>query len=124
MSPSLTRRARSLGQRGEQLAVEYLQAQGYAILERNWRCPSGEIDIVASHNGVLVFVEVRTRRAVHFGTPEESITPRKRSRLVAAAYTYLQEADLTESNWRIDLVAIEVAPDGAVRRLTVVRYAV
>lgn len=124
MSPSLTRRARWLGQRGEQLAVEYLQTQGYAILARNWRCPSGEIDIVASHNGVLVFVEVRTRRAARFGTPEESITARKQSRLIAAAYTYLQEAGLTEADWRIDLVAIEMAPDGAVRRLSVVRHCI
>jgi len=124
MPPSLTRRARWLGQRGEQLAAEYLQAQGYTILARNWRCPSGEIDIVARHGDILVFVEVRARRAARYGTPEESITPRKRSKLVAAAYTYLQEAELTESNWRIDVVAIELASDGAVRRLNVVQYAI
>jgi hypothetical protein len=65
---------RQLGRRGEDLATAYLRQQGYVILARNWRCPVGEIDIVAREGEILAFVEVRTRRGDRFGTPEESIT--------------------------------------------------
>ena len=79
-----------LGQRGEELARTRLVKMGYTILEINHRSGSGEIDVVAEQEGTLVFVEVRTRRGNAFGTPEESVTPRKRSRMVDAAQAYLQ----------------------------------
>ena len=92
---------RRLGRVGEEMATRTLQEAGLTILERNWRCRAGEVDIIAQerapdlvHGGEihewLVFVEVRTRGGGLFGTPEESLTPQKLERLVAAAQSYLQ----------------------------------
>ena len=113
----------ALGARGEVAARTYLQRRGYAIEATNYRCRWGEIDIVASQGGVLVFVEVRTRRGDAFGSPQESITPRKRERLVLAAQHYLQEHSV-EPHWRIDLVAIEADGRGVVRRIQHIENAV
>ncbi len=116
---------RKLGQRGEEIAAGYLRQQGYTILARNWRCPAGEVDIVAREGETLAFVEVRTRRAgSRLGTPEESVTPRKQARMVEVAQTYLQEAGLGDVAWRLDVVAIEVGGRGEVTRLDLIRYAV
>ena len=96
-----------LGQRGEDIAAAHLrEEQGYQILARNWRCPAGELDIVAREGETLAFVEVRARRGDRYGTPEESITPAKQAKLVELAQTYLQENDLSDENWRIDVVAL------------------
>ena len=116
---------RKLGQRGEEIAAEHLRQQGYTLLARNWRCPAGEVDIVAREGETLAFVEVRTRRAgSRLGTPEESVTPRKQARMVEVAQTYLQEAGLDDAAWRIDVVAIEVGGRGEVTRLNLIRCAV
>jgi putative endonuclease len=116
---------RQLGQRGEEVAAEHLRQQGYAILARNWRCPAGEVDIVAREGETLAFVEVRTRRAGgRLGTPEESVTPRKQARMVEVAQTYLQEAGLDDAAWRLDVVAIEVGRRGEVTRINLIRCAV
>ncbi len=113
-----------LGQRGEEIAAGYLQAEGYIILARNWRCPVGELDIVAREGETLVFVEVRTRRGNRFGTAEESITPAKQAKLVELAQTYLQEACLTDQNWRIDVMAVDIDRRGRLKRLNLIRNAV
>ena len=115
---------RRLGRCGEEIAASYLQKQGYFILARNWRCSTGELDIVAREGGTLAFVEVRTRRGDRFGTPEESITPNKQAKLVELAQTFLQESDLTDENWRIDVVAVEMDQRGRVKRLNLIRNAV
>jgi len=115
---------RRLGQQGEAIAARHLQRCGYVILARNWRCPAGEIDIVARDGPTTVFVEVRARRSRRFGTPEESITASKQARLVAAAQTYLQEAGNPETAWRIDVVAIEMGARGQVERLNLIQGAV
>jgi putative endonuclease len=115
---------RKLGRHGEDRAAAYLKRQGYAILARNWRCPLGELDIVAREGETLVFVEVRARRSDRLGTPEESITPAKQARLVELAQTYLQETGQSDQDWRIDVVAIEVGRQGEVKRLNLIRNAV
>ena len=115
---------RRLGQRGEEIAAGYLRQQGYTILARNWRCPAGEVDIVAREGETLAFVEVRARRGDRLGTPEESVTPRKQARMVEVAQTYLQEAGLGDVAWRIDVVAIEMGGRGEVKRLNLIRCAV
>lgn len=73
---------------GEELAVAYLQQKDYVILERNWRCKHFEIDIIATHENLLVFVEVKTRNSLAFGYPEESISKIKMKRLKLAAAHY------------------------------------
>ena len=126
-SKANTRRA--LGQQGEELAATYLVKLGYDIVARNWRTRSGELDIVARDGDWLVFVEVRARRigrtasAPTLGRPEESVTPRKQLQLVAMADAYLFEMPWN-GPWRIDVIALEIRPDGSVARLNHLRDAV
>ncbi len=105
---------RQLGASGERVAANWLEARGYRIVARNWRCPYGELDLIAEHEGELVFVEVKTRRGTTHGAPEEAITPTKRARLVAAAQTYLAEiAAADDRAFRIDVLAVDIAASGA-----------
>ena len=99
---------RDVGILGEKLARDFLSKNGYHILETNYRCPEGEIDIIAQHEDTLVFVEVRTKTSRQFGSPEESITPAKMERLRAVAAHYGQNHDNLPASWRIDVVAIEL----------------
>jgi putative endonuclease len=114
---------KKLGQRGEGLAAAHLEERGYVVRERNWRCPVGEVDIVAEDGGCLVFVEVRTRRGRAYGTPEESVTPTKQAKLVEVAQTYLQEHDW-DGDWRIDVVAVEMTSGGRLLRVELIKNAV
>ena len=114
---------KKLGQRGEDLAVGQLEGRGYVVRERNWRCPVGEMDIVAEDGDCLTFVEVRARRGTEFGTPEESVTPAKQAKLVEVAQTYLQEHSW-EGDWRIDVVAVEMTPGGKLLRVELIKNAV
>jgi len=107
MSVSPGRRA--LGAFGERLAAAHLEAKGYRIRARNFRCREGEIDIVAEDGDCLVFVEVRTRRGDAFGTPAESVTVAKERRLLTVARAYLQEHPDVPVNQRIDVVAVELS---------------
>ena len=94
------------GQRGEDIAASYLMDKGYTIIERNWRCTAGELDIIMETGDTIVFVEVRTRISRRFGTAEESVTPAKQARLIELAQTYLQETGRLHHPWRIDVAAI------------------
>lgn len=93
------------GKRAEELACAHLRNQGYQIIERSWRSPFGELDIVARDGESLVFVEVKARAGSAFGGAEEALTKRKRDRLVATAAAYLAAvgADLPV---RFDLLAV------------------
>ncbi|MDE2861127.1 MAG: ribonuclease HII [Chloroflexota bacterium] len=106
-----------LGGLGEQAARGHLERAGFTVLDINFRCPHGEIDIVARDAEAVVFVEVRTQRGRGFGTPEESITAGKARRLIATAQTYLQTRDDLPSHWRIDLVAVDVDSQGRIARI-------
>ncbi len=96
----------SLGHLGEALAANYLEKKGYAILERNWRTPYGEIDLIAQVNGVIVFVEVKTRASRSLGPPEISITPRKAEHMRSAAEYYIQQHSEMNNDWRVDVLTI------------------
>lgn len=102
---------RDLGAFGERVAVAHLEAKGYRIRARNFRCREGEIDIVAEDGDCLVFVEVRTRRGDAFGTPAESVTAAKERRLLTVAQAYLQEHPDVPPNQRIDVVGVELSRD-------------
>lgn len=108
-----------LGRRGEELAARQLAAKGYEIVARNWRCKTGELDLVAREGECLVLVEVRTRRGRAMGSPEGSITATKQARLIALSEAYVQENGW-DGDWRIDVVAIEM--DGRGRLLRVDHY--
>ena len=94
------------GQEGEQLAVRHLKRLGYRIICRNYRSPLGEIDIIARHRGVLVFVEVKSRSTETFGSPKLAVTPAKQRKLSQVAWHYLQQHNLTEASARFDVVTI------------------
>jgi putative endonuclease len=100
---------RGLGAFGERVAAAHLEAKGYRIRARNFRCREGEIDIIAEKDGCLVFVEVRTRRGDALGTPAESVTVAKERRLLTVAKAYLQEHPDVPANQRIDVVAVELS---------------
>ncbi len=99
----------SLGAWGEARAREHLLAQGYTLLASNWRCPEGELDLVAEIEAMLVFVEVKTRRSTAFGRPEEAVSAAKARHLVQAALSYLEASQLADRDWRIDVIAITAA---------------
>lgn len=90
----------------------------------NWRCPTGEVDIIAHDGDTLVFVEVRTRHGGQHGSPEESITPRKQKKLIALAYEYLAAMTSPAANWRIDVVAVVLERGNSVTRITHIPFAV
>ena len=115
---------RETGALGEKLAADLLRGRGYEIVEANFRCRQGEIDLIARQGECLVFVEVRTKRGMSFGSPEESVTKAKRERLIILANTYIQSLDRLPSSWRIDVVAVELAENGGVRRLDHIENAV
>lgn len=122
------------GERGEALAEQALVEAGLRIRERNWRCPAGEIDIVAEETapdyarGVedatwLVLVEVRTRRGSAFGTARQSFPPKKQAKLREVAQHYLQSTGW-DGPWRIDAVAVQLTPGGQVERIDHIRHAI
>lgn len=91
---------------GERQAETFLSERGLEILDRNFRTPSGEIDLVMRHDDQIVFVEVKTRSNADFGMPEESITELKKAHLLLAAEKYLADHPEIQSDWRVDVVSI------------------
>lgn len=104
----MTKMRQQVGQKGEEAAHEYLKGQGYSIVETNYRCKLGEIDIIARDGSTVVIVEVRTKTGLTFGRPEESITREKARKLHLLALQYLQSHYHREISSRIDLVAVMV----------------
>ncbi len=115
---------RDVGILGEKLAKDFLKKRGYRITETNYRCPEGEIDIVAKHRDYLVFIEVRTKTSLEFGSPEESITPAKMEKLRAVTAHYQQTHSNLPQLWRIDVVAIELTQKGKLSRIDLIEHAV
>lgn len=115
---------RDTGIRGERLASDFLEKRGYHIIETNFRGPEGEIDIVARHEDYLVFVEVRTKKSLSFGTPEESITPAKMEKLRVTAAHYRQIHNDLPPLWRIDVVAVELDQNNKPSRIELIGNAV
>jgi putative endonuclease len=112
MKVYMTKARRNLGIWGETRAVDYLLEKNYVILERNVRTPHGEIDIVTCKDGIIVFVEVKTRSNKAYGLPEESISSLKRSTLIAAAQAFVEDHPDLEGHWQIDVIAIQLQPHG------------
>jgi len=99
---------REKGAAAEQAACDYLAAQGYAILDRNWRCRNGEIDIVAELGRLLVIVEVRSRSGSRYGTATESVDYRKIRQVRGIATSYLHYKHFEDRELRFDVIAIEL----------------
>ena len=106
-----------LGRIGEEAAVAHLEARGYRIVARNFRCPLGEIDLIAVEGTVTVFVEVKSRSTADFGKPFDAITLLKQHRLTRLATYYLKGKHLLNRPARFDAVSVAVTPDGRVERV-------
>lgn len=114
---------KKLGATGERLAVEALQARGIEILARNWRCPVGEIDIIAREGDVIAIIEVKTRRGRGAGTPEQGVDARKQRKLCELAQCYVENVGW-EGDVRIDVVGVELSAQGKLLRVSYWREAI
>lgn len=94
------------GQKGEILAAKYLKKHGYKIIERNYKCKIGEVDIIAKHNGVLVFVEVKSRNSMQFGRPAEAVDEYKQRKLAQLATYYINLHKLYDVYARFDIIEV------------------
>ncbi|MCZ6677778.1 MAG: YraN family protein [Candidatus Poribacteria bacterium] len=99
-----------IGKIGEALAVEHLKAKGYEIREKNFRTRTGEIDLIVQQGKRIVFVEVKTRRSLKFGTPQAAVTPTKQRQISRIALDYLQAHNLLDAPCRFDVIAILLSP--------------
>ncbi|MFF0814264.1 YraN family protein [Rhodococcus sp. NPDC003318] len=99
-----------LGAFGEELAVGHLVGRGMVVLERNWRCRYGELDVIAEDDAGVVFVEVKTRTGHGFGMPAEAVTYEKRTRIRKLAALWLREQPRGWARVRFDVVAVVLAP--------------
>ncbi|MFX0537721.1 YraN family protein [Ornithinimicrobium sp. Y1847] len=106
------REARGVGDRGEDRACDHLVKLGWEVLERNWRCPEGELDVVARDpRGGLVFCEVKTRRSTRFGFPVEAVGVDKARRLRRLAWAWLEAHGQRGASFRIDLIGVLLPRD-------------
>jgi putative endonuclease len=94
------------GKRNEQLAAEFLKKSGYSIIEKNYRCKTGEIDIIAKDRGTLCFVEVKARSSQAFGLPQEAVGQRKQKQVSLAALDFLSKRGLLDKSARFDVVSV------------------
>jgi putative endonuclease len=112
------------GALGEKLAREFLVSRGFTIVDKNYRSPDGEMDIVALKDSALCFVEVRAKTNRKFGSPEESVTKRKKQKLILVAEHYLQNHEPQPANWRIDFVGVDLDATGRVLSIRYIENAV
>src|SRR5687767_3282708 len=98
-----------LGKEGERLAERYLQKKGYKLVERNYRCTAGELDLIVLDQRVVVFVEVKTRTGHGFGTPLEAVEIRKQRKMIRAAQFFLAARGLQQRDARFDVVGVSWA---------------
>ena len=107
----MTKERLNLGCLGENRCIGFLKKKGYKIIGRNYRCPIGEIDIIARDKDVLCFIEVKTRRThkfglPKFGLPQEAVNQHKRNKLIQVALSYIKKKNLEDSNLRFDVIAV------------------
>jgi putative endonuclease len=95
-----------LGKEGERIAELFLKKKGYKLVERNYRCASGELDLVMLDGRVIVFVEVKTRTGIGYGTPLEAVELRKQRKMIYAAQFFLSTRKLSQREARFDVVGI------------------
>jgi putative endonuclease len=106
-----------VGKTGEDRVAKLLIKKGYRIMDRNWRCPIGEIDVTAVRGEVIVIGEVRTRTGKNFGLPEESVGPRKQRKLVSLAKFYLQSKGFFGFQPRFDVFSLQLDEQGRIQRM-------
>lgn len=120
----MTERSQMLGQAGERIASEYLEKQGWEVVDRNISRPEGEIDIVAIKDDTTAFVEVKLRTSRRMGAAVQQISPAKGARLRTLAEAYWADHQELPENLRVDLIAIELTVGGDVGQLNHVEDAI
>jgi putative endonuclease len=103
---------KELGKKGEEIALRFLKKKGYRIIEKNYVCKMGEMDIIAKEKDTLAFVEVKTRTSTTFGPPQLAVNPRKQIQLSKVALYFLKEKGIEDIKARFDVVAILLGPKG------------
>ena len=103
---------KELGQKGEEFALRFLKKRGYQIIQKNYVCKMGEMDIIAKEKDTLVFIEVKTRTSTTFGPPQLAVNPKKQSQMSKVALNFLKEKKLEDVKARFDVVAILLGPRG------------
>lgn len=106
MKDTIAGKRKTTGARGEEIAAGFLEKLNFRILQRNFRCRCGEVDIIARDGGTLVFVEVKTRRNASYGLPQLAVTPFKQRQISKAALTYLSKNSLMKEDARFDVVSV------------------
>jgi putative endonuclease len=99
----------ALGKRGESAAAAFLKKKGYRIVEKNFRTPAGEIDIIAEHEKAVVFIEVKTRSGINFGHPFAAVTPSKQKKISFIAQSFLAKHKITRRDCRFDVVSVIIS---------------
>jgi putative endonuclease len=103
---------KELGKRGEEVALRFLKKKGYKIIQQNYVCKMGEMDLIAREKDTLVFIEVKTRTSTAFGPPQLAVTSTKQMQLSKVALYFLKEKRLEDVKARFDVVAILLRPEG------------
>ena len=106
--PAAPNPRRALGERGEALAAAWYETAGYEVLDRNWRCRAGELDLILGRGRAVVFCEVKTRSSTRFGAPIEAITREKSQRIRRLAAPWLSESELRGRDLRFDVASVMV----------------
>ena len=102
----MTQRTKDLGVSGEDFAARHLESGGYRIIARNFRIRTAEIDLIAERDGVIVFIEVKTRRTTRFGRPAEAVNARKQQKIIAAAGVFMQREEFAQCACRFDVIEV------------------
>lgn len=124
MMSNRTDQRKLTGRRGEDLAADYLTQDDYLIVERNWRCRSGELDLIARKDGLLIIIEVRSRKSLlQFGHPIESVERRKQTQVRRTAEVYVTMSSQSGSQIRFDVITVLLAKDGSLHEINHIQNA-
>jgi putative endonuclease len=120
----MSREKKNIGAYGEKIALSFLKRLGYRIYESNFRTPFGEIDIIAKHKKIMVFVEVKSRATSSLGPPYLSVTKMKEKSIIRNALFYLKGHKLLNADWRIDIVSVKFRFGGELESVELIENAV
>ncbi len=108
---------RIIGNRGENVAKKYLLNQGYNILDKNYTCNIGEIDIIAEKEGLIVFIEVKSRNSLNFGYPYEAVDRKKQIKLIKVAQNYINYKRIRNTQFRFDIIEVYLKQSNRVNHI-------
>ncbi len=108
---------KNLGEKGEEISIDFLRGKGYKILKRNYRFGHKEIDVVAKDKNTIVFVEVKTGRSKKFGEPFEKVDLNKQKKLIEVAKAFIQENEIEDCDFRFDVISVNLKEDKKIEHI-------